>query len=143
MHAPKRPIPVRPLILLYVGGSLGLLAELLLLGHLEGWTQWIPLVLLVAATIAGLDWLRDARPNARRRLHVSGWLLALSGLIGTVLHVRGNWEFELEMYPDMRALELFAESMTGATPALAPGALLILGLMAAIVTKPVSTADST
>jgi hypothetical protein len=38
-------------------------------------------------------------------------------------------EFELEMYPGLSGLELFREAMKGATPALAPGTMTILGLL--------------
>jgi hypothetical protein len=38
-------------------------------------------------------------------------------------------EFELEMYPSMAGFELVRESMSGATPALAPGTMLVLALI--------------
>ncbi|MFB3131882.1 MAG: hypothetical protein ACE10K_05095, partial [Rhodothermales bacterium] len=38
-------------------------------------------------------------------------------------------EFELEMYPTLKGLELFWESIKGATPALAPGTMIQLGLL--------------
>ena len=38
-------------------------------------------------------------------------------------------EFELEMYPDLAGWKLFKDSMMGATPALAPGAMVQIGLI--------------
>ena len=55
--------------------------------------------------------------------------MAVSGMIGLYLHYRGNVEFELEMYPSIRGFELFWKSITGATPALAPATMLLLGLI--------------
>ena len=45
------------------------------------------------------------------------------------LHYRGNAEFELEMMPALGGLDLFWKSMQGATPALAPGAMVQIGLV--------------
>ncbi len=52
-----------------------------------------------------------------------------SGNLGLFLHYDGNVEFELEMYPEMEGWELVWEALTGATPALAPGGMVLLGLI--------------
>jgi hypothetical protein len=52
-----------------------------------------------------------------------------SGFVGLLLHYRGNVEFELEMYPDLAGWKLFKDSMMGATPSLAPGAMMQIGLI--------------
>jgi hypothetical protein len=57
------------------------------------------------------------------------WLCILSGALGVYFHVRGNLEFELEMTPAAAGWLLWREVMTGATPALAPGAMVQLGLV--------------
>jgi hypothetical protein len=46
-----------------------------------------------------------------------------------VWHYQGNMEFELETYPSISGLALFKEAMMGATPALAPGTMIELGLI--------------
>jgi hypothetical protein len=46
-----------------------------------------------------------------------------------LLHYQSNREFELETYPTMAGLELLRETLTGAIPALAPGALIHIGLI--------------
>ena len=56
-------------------------------------------------------------------------LCVVSGFLGVLLHYRGNVEFELEMYPDLSGWKLLKESMMGATPALAPGAMIQVGLV--------------
>ena len=119
----------RALLVLFFIGTVGLLVELVLLEHIESAWQWIPLALLGVGLISGSAVaVRPARVTIR--LHQSLMLLFLaSGLLGLVLHYRGNVEFELEMYPSMKGLELFWKSLGGATPSLAPMAMAQLGLV--------------
>ncbi len=110
-------------------GAVGTGAELLLLGHTEDLWQWVPLVLM-AASLVTLGW-RVVAPGAGslRVFRVTMILFVLSGVAGLWLHYTGNAEFELEMYPALQGFELFRESVTGATPTLAPGTMLGLGLL--------------
>ena len=124
------PSGLRKLLLLTLVVSLvGTLAEPLLLEHFEDAWQWTPIVLLGAA-LAVLAWhgleRGAASLNVLRGLMV---LSMLSGLVGLLLHYKGNVEFELEMYPDLAGWKLFKEAMMGATPALAPGAMMQIGLV--------------
>ena len=57
-----------------------------------------------------------------------------SGGLGVALHYRGNEAFELEMYPSRAGFELVRETLTGATPVLAPGSMSLLGLVGLVVT---------
>lgn len=110
-------------------GTLGTVVELLLLEHYEEWRQIVPLALLGSGLLV-LAWHAIARGAAPLHvLQVLMMLYVLGGAAGMLLHYRGNVEFELEMYPDRRGLALFRESMMGATPALAPGTLIQLGLV--------------
>jgi hypothetical protein len=119
----------RLLAAIYLAGAVGLAAELLLLGHVEDRYQLVPLVLL-GASVATLAW-HAARPSTGSRwaFRLSAWLLVAGGLAGLVLHYQSNVEFELEMYPDLAGLALIRGALTGAIPALAPGALIQLGLV--------------
>jgi len=110
-------------------GIAGLGAELLLLEHFEEWRQWLPLALLAAAALVWLlhVWRRAASTVIAMRVVMA--LHVAVGAVGVWFHYQGNTEFELEMYPAMAGWELFKESMMGATPALAPGALVQLGLL--------------
>lgn len=112
-----------------VVGILGMAAELLLLDHTEGWQQQLPLVLLAAGLLACMG--HAVRPSAGtvRLMQAMLVLFVVSGALGVLLHYKGNVEFELEMYPDMTGMELFRKTMTGATPVLAPGTMLLLGLV--------------
>ena len=124
------PPTLRKLLLATLVVSLvGTLVELLLLEHFDGIWQWIPLVLLSAALLA-LGW--HALERGATSLNVLRGLMVLcmvAGAVGLLLHYKGNVEFELEMYPDMAGWKLFKEAMMGATPALAPGAMVQLGLV--------------
>ncbi|MCH9647830.1 MAG: hypothetical protein K0U98_06295 [Deltaproteobacteria bacterium] len=119
----------RWLLWIFLGGSLGTTAELFLLDHTEGFWQWTPIVLLGAAVLATL-WTQIAGSIWSQRV-VSGVLVVvtLSGLVGTFQHYRGNLEFELEIFPSLAGWELFWRTLKGATPTLAPGAMILLGLL--------------
>jgi hypothetical protein len=110
-------------------GMVGTAIELLLLEHTEDPWQWAPIALLGLALFV-LTWHGVGRGAASLRAFrgVMG-LFVLSGLLGVWLHYRGNVEFELEMYPDLAGLKLFKDAMMGATPALAPGTMIQLGLI--------------
>lgn len=119
----------RLLLALLVLSLVGTGIELLLLGHTEDFWQWSPLI-LIAASLVVLGWLLAAPRRAiLRAWQAAMGLLGLSGAVGTYLHYRGNVEFELEMMPGLGGLPLFREAMTGATPALAPGVMIQLGLL--------------
>jgi DNA uptake protein ComE-like DNA-binding protein len=108
----------------------GTITELLLLEHVEDAWQWTPIVLMTAALLT-LGWhALDRGPASLNVLRGLMVLCVVSGFLGVLLHYRGNVEFELEMYPDLSGWKLFKESMMGATPALAPGAMIQVGLVA-------------
>lgn len=117
------------LLLIFVIGVFGTATELFLIGHTEEWWQWTPLVLM-GLSVGILLWhLFSAGYLALRVFRGVMTLFLIAGLVGMFLHFKGNVEFELEMYPHLKGLELFSESMQGATPALAPGTMLHLGLI--------------
>lgn len=127
------PQPLRTIRLVLLATLLlslaGTGAELLLLEHFEDAWQYAPLV-LVGLAFAVLAW--HALDRGPRSLNVFRFLMALflvAGLLGILLHYRGNVEFELEMYPDLAGWKLFRETMMGATPALAPGSMMQVGLV--------------
>ena len=110
-------------------GMLGTGAELLLIGHFEMVAQWIPLILLGLGAAAVAWHAMAPRPLTVRTLQMTMGLFIVSGAVGVALHLRGNAEFELEVTPSMGGVELFQKTLTGATPALAPGSMTLLGLI--------------
>jgi hypothetical protein len=126
---------IRILLLALFGfGVVGSSVELLLLGHTEDVWQLSPLILM-GLSLAAMVWLAiDERPVSVRVFKIMMLLSVVSGLIGVYLHYRGNVEFELEMYPGLSGMELFWEALKGATPSLAPGTMLVLGLLGLLYT---------
>jgi hypothetical protein len=110
-------------------GIIGLIVELLLQEHFDSTTQWIPIVSLgvgLATTAAA------ARNPTRVTMRVFVFTMIVfvgAGILGLVLHFKGNIEWALERNPELGGMALIWEALTGATPALAPGALAQLGLL--------------
>jgi hypothetical protein len=119
----------RGLLALLWLGFVGVLAELLLLEHYDGATQWIPLVLLaVAIVVTGWHWWSGRRASLRA-FQVVMLLFVAAGLVGIALHIRGNVEFERELSPGLGGFDFWWEVLHGATPTLAPGTLVQFGLL--------------
>jgi hypothetical protein len=108
-------------------GSIGTGVELVLLEHTEGIWQNLPLALVALGFLSGGLLARKSGTAVRRTFLTLMILFAFSGLAGILLHYQGNVAFELELSPDAAGFDLFWESMKGATPALAPGTMILLG----------------
>ena len=118
----------RLLLALFVAGVVITGTELLLLEHTEEW-QIAPLVLLTVS-LAVLAWHAMSKSRASiRTFQMVMLLFIVGGISGIALHYNGNVEFELEMYPSLSGIELFSKAMHGAFPALAPSAMIHLGLL--------------
>jgi hypothetical protein len=122
------------LLLLIEVASLGLVAELLLLDHKETFSQWLPLAVLALVIVAGVA--VAVRPTALPIRLFQALMIGvfITGMVGIYLHYRSNVEFELEMYPTLGGWQLIWQSLKGAIPALAPGALAQLGLLGLVFT---------
>jgi hypothetical protein len=92
--------------------------------------EWVPVVLSPVLTAAGVAGYRSERA-ARTSLPVAGALYAATGVIGTVLHVRG-----VQRKPGGFREPLF--NIVMGPPLLAPGSLALvggLGVAAAVVRR--------
>ena len=113
------------LFFMMIGTSL----ELYLLGHYEGVQQLIPMFCIgLAILFAGILFFRRTHFMMNVFKGVMG-LTALSGVYGTFLHLRSNYEFEQEIQPTTNGWNLFLESLSGALPTLAPGSMIVLALL--------------
>ena len=119
----------RMLLALFGLGAVGTTVELLLLGHTESVSQVVPLVGLALAIIGTIAVAVRPRRVVIRCFQCLMAVLVVMGPLGLYLHYHGNVEFELEMYPSLRGLALVGKALTGATPALAPGTMVMLGLL--------------
>jgi hypothetical protein len=119
---------------LFLLGVVGVAAELYLLEHFEDPAQWTPLALLGAGFVSALVAVVRPSPGAVLLLRaVAGGFVFVAGL-GIYFHLRSNVEFELELRPTTGGMELVRESLKGAMPALAPGAMAQLGLLGLLAT---------
>jgi len=118
----------RAVLAVLIFGSLGTLAELFLVGHYEDTWQFVPLGLLALVIVVIGAYLKRPSEPLRRVVAAVMWICIVCGLAGTWLHYNGNAEFEREMYPDRAGFELVRESLSGATPVLAPGTMTVIGL---------------
>lgn len=115
--------------------SLGAGFELFLLEHMEDFWQVVPLV-LIGISAGMIIWLHLGAPTFVEKLFTGLMFLSiLSGFVGIFLHLKGNLEFEQEMYPAMEGLELFWKSLKGATPSLAPGTMMAIGMIGILYTR--------
>lgn len=70
-----------------------------------------------------------------------GILCIITGIAGLFLHLKGIFEFELEMYKNLSIFSLLWGSLRGALPALAPSSMIYIGLLGfvtALIQPPVS-----
>lgn len=110
-------------------GVLGTSGELVLLGHFEMPAQWIPLVVLGASAVV-IAW-HAGKPTATsvRTMQALMGLFIAAGVLGVGLHLDGNIDFERELHPTESGFEFVRKTVAGATPVLAPGSLVLLGLV--------------
>jgi len=110
-------------------GIMGTAAELILLGHVDSATQWIPIVALAVA-VPLLIWhaVRPA-PLTVRLIRLIMCAYIVCGVVGVGLHYDGNVEFERELHPKDAGLTFLRHTIAGATPVLAPGSMVLLGLL--------------
>jgi hypothetical protein len=116
----------RLLLAIFVFGMAGTAVELLLLGHFEDTAQFVPLILLAVGLVVALWYGKRPTPSSLKALRAVLVLFVAGGLLGLALHYRGNVEFEVERDPSIGGLALFWEAITGATPALSPGTMILL-----------------
>lgn len=120
----------RILLAIFLIGVTGLSVELGLLGHYEELDQIIPLGLAAAGTLVLI--LAALRPSsfAVRLVQAIMLLFVVSGFLGIWFHYQATTEFQLEMDPALRGWALFRKAIVAkAPPALAPGAMIQLGLI--------------
>lgn len=120
----------RWLLATYGVGAGGLGVELLLMEHIEGIWQQLPLWFIAASllTLALLPVRRRAVIRVFQVLMIAG---ALCGLLGVYLHFDGKAEFKREIDPTLAGWALVWECLHGHSlpPVLAPGMLVMLAML--------------
>ncbi|MEX2272194.1 MAG: hypothetical protein WD690_12010 [Vicinamibacterales bacterium] len=120
----------RMLFLVLLAGIAGTGAELLLTSHTADVWQKLPVALLGAAVpIVVVVALNPARVTVAVMRGVMVLFMA-AGALGMYLHYDSNAEFAVELDPALSGFALFAEALTRPTPPpLAPGTMIMLGLL--------------
>lgn len=117
------------LLAILVLGLAGTGTELVLLQHYgDGW-QLVPLVLIAAALAAVVWHVLTRGPASVLVLRALMSVFLASGFVGLGFHWQANAEFEREADPSLGGVRLLMEAFSGATPALAPGTMIQLGLI--------------
>lgn len=120
----------RLLLALLAFGLVGTATELVLLGHSEDETQLVPLV-AIGISLMVLAW-HFVLPSvaSARSLQVAMIVMIASGATGVVFHYQSNLEFQLEVDPSLRGIDLLMHVLRAKSPpALAPGNMALLGLL--------------
>ena len=129
-HHDALPKVRRLILIVLVFGLVGTAAELLFLGHNQGLSQLVPIVLIASALIV-VGWHVASRtPSSLTAMRVVMVAFIASGAVGIVLHFNGSAEFQSEIDPSIQGIELFRKVLHSKTPpALAPGLMAQLGLL--------------
>jgi hypothetical protein len=125
------------LLTLLLAGLIGTAVELVLLGHDEGATQIVPLVLIALGMVVVVWHGIASSPISMLAMRVTMVAFIAASAIGIVLHYQGNVEFQKEVDPSMHGFTLFMKAMQSKTPpALAPGVMAHLGVLGLVCTYP-------
>ena len=116
-------------------GLFGMGTELLLLQHTRSLWELIPLVLIGLALVI-LTWnALTQHPASVRAVQGIMGLFLFAGVAGIALHYQSSMEFKLETNAALSGWALFWAVMSAKTPpALAPGAMIQLGLLGLVYT---------
>lgn len=120
----------RVLLTILFLGIAGISLELWLMAHTEDVYQLIPLFIAFGGVIAMIVVAVKPSAGAVRLFQAVMALFLLSGVVGMWLHFQVNMEFQLEMDPSLTGMALYQKAILAKTPpALAPGAMIQLGLI--------------
>jgi hypothetical protein len=120
----------RILLAILLLGIAGVSLELWLMAHTEDIYQLIPLLLAAAGVIVVVTVVLRPIAGTVRLLQAVMLLFLISGVAGMYLHFEVNMEFQLEMDPGLSGMALYQKAILAKSPpALAPGAMIQLGLI--------------
>jgi hypothetical protein len=109
--------------------SVAIPVELLLQGHTESPVQALPFVACAVGLLGAATFARRPGRRSARLLRLAAGLGALLGAFGTFEHLEHNYAFEAEIRPSAPAADLVLAALTGASPPLAPGALVLVAAL--------------
>lgn len=107
----------------------GTILELYLLNHYEDRFQLIPIVCIGFLAVNAFILVFNKSRRLKGLFKLILMVTALSGVYGVYLHLKSNFEFEVEMTPNASNWDLLVESLSGALPTLAPFSMIVLALL--------------
>ena len=107
----------------------GTLLELWLVEHTEDTIQWLAFVIAGIGLLAALLVLVRRAPATVLVMRGLMVVVIAGGLFGVYQHVTNNVAFEREIQPNATTRQLIWKGVSGANPLLAPGTLVIAGLL--------------
>ncbi|MDX1637625.1 MAG: hypothetical protein R3281_06635 [Balneolaceae bacterium] len=118
--------------LLVVSASIfaGSIIELVFVEHYEGAIQLVPFVLAAIGLIVVLAAMRSPGRRMLTGLRYLMWMIAAGGLFGVYEHLEHNYEFAVEIAPNISTGEALIEMLYGASPFMAPGILCLGAILA-------------
>ena len=117
------------LLAILVIGLVGTEVELLLLKHVDGFWQLVPVVLIGGGLVVTAWFALEKSARSLRALQGTMLVFAASGALGVVQHFLGNIDYARDSNPSLAGSELYREAVMGSTPTLAPGTMVQLGLV--------------
>lgn len=109
--------------------AVGTTSELLLIGHYEDTWQLVPILLIGTSLVVFLIRNFGQAEALKNIFTVLMLACAISGFLGIWFHLNANMEFAREMRPTASSWAIFVKSISGAIPALAPGTMVVFGLI--------------
>jgi hypothetical protein len=107
----------------------GSIIELYLIKHYEDVIQIIPIFCLGVSLGSLIILYFRVSKLTINLFKASLSVISFVGLLGVILHLNSNFQFEKEMRPSWSTMDLFIESLSGALPALAPLNLVLLAMV--------------
>jgi len=107
----------------------GSIIELYLIKHYEDVIQIIPIFCLGVSLGSLIILYFRVSKLTINLFKASLSVISFVGLLGVILHLNSNFQFEKEMRPSSSTMNLFIESLSGALPALAPLNLVLLAMV--------------
>lgn len=108
----------------------GSVVELIFIEHYEDAIQFVPFGLSAIGLTLVLLALRNQSNGILKWLRYGMWLIAAGSVLGVYEHLEHNYEFALEISPNITTSKALIEMLYGASPFLAPGMLFLGALLA-------------
>lgn len=110
------------------------IVEMVLIGHFESWTQWVP-TLASALGLGAVAAVRFApRPHVLVAARGTLLLVGASAFWGAYAHLSANLALELEVRPGASVRDVWWDALGGGVPTLASGVLLLGAALALAAT---------